>query len=60
MEECRVGMEQVGKMYERGEYFVTALIMAGEIFRQAADILLPLMTASGIVLRTRARWSSRR
>ena len=46
MEECRMGMEQVGKMYERGEYFVTALIMAGEIFRQAADILLPLMTAA--------------
>ena len=39
-------MEQVGKMYERGEYFVTALIMAGEIFRQAADILLPLLAAT--------------
>ena len=39
-------MEQVGKMYESGEYFVTALIMAGEIFRQAADMLLPLMTAA--------------
>ena len=46
MEECRAGMEQVGKMYESGEYFVSALIMAGEIFRQAADILLPLMTAA--------------
>ena len=46
MEECRVGMEQVGRMYERGEYFVTALIMAGEIFRQAADILLPLIAAT--------------
>jgi methanogenic corrinoid protein MtbC1 len=46
MEECRAGMEQVGRMYERGEYFVTALIMAGEIFRQAADILLPLMAAT--------------
>lgn len=44
MQECRAGMEQVGKMYERGEYFVSALIMAGEIFRQAAGILLPLMT----------------
>jgi methylmalonyl-CoA mutase cobalamin-binding domain/chain len=32
-------------MYESGEYFVSALIMAGEIFRQAADMLLPLMTA---------------
>jgi len=46
MEECRAGMEQVGKMFERGEYFVTALIMAGEIFRQAADILLPLLAAT--------------
>jgi methanogenic corrinoid protein MtbC1 len=46
MEECRAGMEQVGKMFESGEYFVSALIMAGEIFRQAADILLPLMTAT--------------
>src|SRR5512137_2710505 len=47
MEECRAGMEQVGKMYESGEYFVSALIMAGEIFRQAADMLLPLMTDTG-------------
>jgi methylmalonyl-CoA mutase cobalamin-binding domain/chain len=39
-------MEQVGRMYESGEYFVSALIMAGEIFRRAADILLPLMTAT--------------
>jgi methanogenic corrinoid protein MtbC1 len=46
MAECHAGMEQVGKMYERGDYFVTALIMAGEIFRQAVDILLPLMTAA--------------
>jgi methanogenic corrinoid protein MtbC1 len=46
MEECRAGMEQVGRMYESGEYFVTALIMAGEIFRHAADVLLPLMTAT--------------
>ena len=33
-------------MYESGEYFVSALIMAGEIFRQAADILLPLVTVA--------------
>jgi methanogenic corrinoid protein MtbC1 len=46
MEECRAGMEEVGRMYERGEYFVSALIMAGEIFRQAADMLVPLMTAA--------------
>ena len=46
MEECRAGMERVGKMFESGEYFVSALIMAGEILRQAADLLVPLMTAT--------------
>ena len=39
--ECRVGMERVGKLYEGGTYFISALIMAGEIFREAAEILVP-------------------
>ena len=39
--ECRMGMERVGKLYEEGAYFISALIMAGEIFREAADILVP-------------------
>ena len=46
MEECRAGMEQVGRMYESGTYFISALIMAGEIFRGAADLLVPLMTST--------------
>jgi len=43
MKECRLGMEQVGELYERGSYFLSALIMAGEIFREAAEILAPLL-----------------
>jgi dimethylamine corrinoid protein len=43
--ECRVGMERVGDLYERGTYFISALIMAGEIFREAAEILVPLLPA---------------
>ena len=39
--ECRLGMERVGKLYEQGTYFISALIMAGEIFREAAEILVP-------------------
>ena len=46
MEECRAGMEQVGRMYESGTYFISALIMAGEIFRGAADLLVPLLTTT--------------
>ncbi|HEY5387169.1 MAG TPA: cobalamin-dependent protein [Thermoleophilia bacterium] len=41
MDECRVGMERVGNLYEQGQYFISALIMAGEIFREAAEILIP-------------------
>jgi len=41
MEECRAGVEQVGRLYEGGKYFISALIMAGEIFREAAQILVP-------------------
>ncbi len=39
--ECRLGLERVGKLYEEGTYFISALIMAGEIFREAAEMLVP-------------------
>jgi 5-methyltetrahydrofolate--homocysteine methyltransferase len=31
--DCRDGMAQVGKRYEAGEYYVSELIMAGELCR---------------------------
>jgi methanogenic corrinoid protein MtbC1 len=37
--ECREGMVQVGQRYESGEYYVSDLIMAGEIFKRANAIL---------------------
>ncbi|MBA3028237.1 MAG: cobalamin-binding protein [Desulfobacteraceae bacterium] len=36
---CRAGMTQIGKRYESGEYYVSDLIMAGEIFKQAVQLL---------------------
>jgi methanogenic corrinoid protein MtbC1 len=45
IEECRKGMELVGSLYERGTYFISALIMAGEIFREVTEILLPHLEA---------------
>jgi methanogenic corrinoid protein MtbC1 len=39
--ECRLGMERVGTLFEDGVYFISALIMAGEIFREAAHVLVP-------------------
>jgi len=37
--DCREGMAQVGKRYESGEYYVSDLIMAGEVFKQAMAIV---------------------
>jgi methanogenic corrinoid protein MtbC1 len=37
--DCRDGMAQVGKRYENGEYYVSDLIMAGEIFKQATALV---------------------
>jgi methanogenic corrinoid protein MtbC1 len=33
--DCREGMADVGKRYEANEYYVSELIMAGEVFKQA-------------------------
>ena len=41
--ECTEGMERVGELYEQGSFFISALIMAGEIFREAAEVLIPLL-----------------
>ena len=41
VEDCQEGLRQVGLRYERREYYLSGLIMAGEIFRQVMDILQP-------------------
>jgi len=43
LEECTAGIRRVGELYEEGTFFISALIMAGEIFREAAEILIPLL-----------------
>ena len=46
MEACQAGMNEVGKLFEEGEYFVGDLIYAGEIMTDAVEVLKPLL-ASG-------------
>lgn len=41
VEDCQEGLRQVGELYERREYYLSGLIMAGEIFREAMEILSP-------------------
>ena len=40
---CHKGMIQVGERYEQQIYFISGLIMAGEIMRQVSQLVLPLI-----------------
>ena len=45
---CQKGMDQVGKLFETGEYFVGDLIYAGELMTAAVDILKPALITGGV------------
>ena len=38
-----VGMEDVGKRFKAGDYFLSELVFSGEIFKQAMDKVKPLL-----------------
>jgi len=42
------GLEIVGEKFEKGEYFLSELIAAGEISKQIISILNPILKASGV------------
>ena len=39
LEDCREGMTLVGERFETGEYFISDLMMAGHVFKQAVELL---------------------
>ncbi|MBN2034994.1 MAG: corrinoid protein [Deltaproteobacteria bacterium] len=43
LEACSAAMETVGARFERGEYFLPHLMMAGEMLKQISDTIKPLM-----------------
>ena len=47
LEDCRKGMVLVGKRFEEETYFISDLMMAGELFKQAGEILGTKMALSG-------------
>jgi 5-methyltetrahydrofolate--homocysteine methyltransferase len=40
---CREAMDIVGKRFEKGEFFLPELMMAGEMLRQISELIKPLM-----------------
>lgn len=43
---CEEGMRIVGERYEQQEYYLSGLIMAGEIFREVLELARPALQAS--------------
>ncbi len=43
---CEAGMRLVGERYEQGIFYLSGLIMAGEIFRQVLEITQPALQAT--------------
>ncbi len=43
LQECQEGMCQVGVRYEQREYYLSGLMMAGEIFRQVMEMVEPAL-----------------
>lgn len=59
---CQQALRVVGERYERQEYYISGLIMAGELFKEVLDLVQPLYeesppgeTAGTILLGTVAR-----
>lgn len=43
LEDCRTAMEVVGKRFEKGEYFIPELILAGEMLKSVSAEVKPLL-----------------
>lgn len=44
---CQDGMVQVGEKFDEGEYFVSDLMMAGAILKEASEVLKPVLQGQG-------------
>ena len=52
---CQEGMSVVGSRFESGEYFLSDLIMSGEVFRQVSEVITPYF-CEGEETKSTARW----
>jgi methylmalonyl-CoA mutase cobalamin-binding domain/chain len=41
--QCKAGMDTVGELYSSGEYFLSELILSGEIFKKVVETVKPLI-----------------
>jgi len=48
---CREVMEVVGKRFEKGEFFLLELIMAGEMLKQISELIKPMLKEDAVIER---------
>lgn len=46
IEDCQAGLKQVGARYAQQQYFLSGLVMGGEIFRGAMELVQPVVERS--------------
>lgn len=51
LEECRNGMLAVGERFERGDFFLSEMIMASEIYKQVTEQIRPYLRGSAFKAR---------
>ena len=42
--DAQIGMRLVGERYEQGDYYISSMMLASEIFREIMEIIEPMMT----------------
>lgn len=47
LDDCRAAMDIVGERFEEGEYYISELILAGEILKDISAEVKPLLTENG-------------
>ncbi len=45
LDACQQGMDIIGEKFDEGEYYVSDLIYAGELMKEAVDVIKPIMTS---------------
>jgi methylmalonyl-CoA mutase cobalamin-binding domain/chain len=47
LDECQEGLTEIGARFSEGKMFVSDLMMAGSVFKDLSDIIMPRLSAGG-------------
>jgi methanogenic corrinoid protein MtbC1 len=47
LDECQAGLTEIGNRFSDGKMFVSDLMMAGSVFKDLSDLIMPYLSASG-------------